>query len=462
MTGPPDDGWDDPWEGSAPVPEDALEAEREKRGKGSGPREAAGVLMSERKFRQDAFGHIYEYDGACGFWRERRADTLRAIVHSVRPRFNLSKRNETIAWIAAASHDAELTWGRLAHADIPLANGVLDLERMELRAHDASDMLDYVVPHAWRPEATSELWLRCVDDWLGIESAAAQALQEFFGYVLMSHAAYKKALVCYGPDHDTGKSRIPETLAVLVGRAARCSIGVEHMEDPRRLALIKHKRLNTITELSADAMIRDGGFKTLVSTEEPVLIDEKYGAIETYTPVAKHVIATNVLPQVGDRTRATFSRLLIIPFMRRVAKKRQDRFLDAKIAAEIEGVVAWSVIGAARLSANRGEFTEVPEAAETMAEWLRESTPIIAFLNEHAHALPENPVPLSRIAEEMNRRGVWHRKVTARQVGHWARQALGREAVRDHRFGDRVAKCLFGWNLTSLDVDAPGGADTTM
>ena len=47
------------------------------------------------------------------------------------------------------------------------------------------------------------------------------------------------------------------------------------MDDPQRLAVIKGKALNVITEVSSDALIADGGFKTLVSTEEPVFIDEE-------------------------------------------------------------------------------------------------------------------------------------------------------------------------------------------
>ena len=435
-----DEDEDDPHAGTI-----NLDDEAERRGRTRGPYEAAGLLMSERRFVETAEGRIYEYDRAKGFWVYRTAAFLRAAVHGIRPKFSAHQFIETVGYVARANHDSALEWGRVSPSEVAVTNGVLDLVTMVLRPHDADDWLDYVVPHAWAP-----IWLGAVDSWLGIETDAAAALQEFFGYVLMNHARFKRALVCLG-EPDSGKSRIPATLKTLIGAAAHCSIGVADMDDPRRLAHILHKRVNTITELSADAMIKDGGFKTLVGTEEPLLIDVKHGPILTYTPICKHVIACNTLPQVNDKTSATFDRLLIIPFNNVLPKQDQDRDLDDKIEAEMEGVLAWAVEGARRLHLAGGLFTAVPEAESIVARERSYSNPMHAFIAEELVADPVQAVAISQIVERYNV-CKFGKPVHSRLVATWLRSALGRDCTKVVRFGDRSAMALLGYRLHGLSL----------
>jgi len=55
------------------------------------------------------------------------------------------------------------------------------------------------------------------------------ALQEYFGYCLMPHARYKKALLCVG-ESDCGKSTIPYLLRQLLGSENIAAVSVEHMD----------------------------------------------------------------------------------------------------------------------------------------------------------------------------------------------------------------------------------------
>jgi phage/plasmid-associated DNA primase len=135
---------------------------------------------------------------------------------------------------------------------------------------------------------------------------------------------------------NTGKSQLVYVLQHLVGTTFTCQLSVEHMDDPVMRAVIKGKALNIMTELSSTAMIADGGFKTLVSTEEPILINEKYKPAETYTSTAKHVIATNNLPAVNDKTEATYNRILFIPMLNVISKDNQDHGLKEKLSIGIK------------------------------------------------------------------------------------------------------------------------------
>ena len=79
------------------------------------------------------------------------------------------------------------------------------------------------------------------------------------------------------------------------------------------------------------------------------MIDPKYVRQFTYTPIAKHIIATNKLPQINDQTKATYGRLLVVPFRNVIPKEEWDRQLIDKLKAEIPGIVAWAMEGARAL-----------------------------------------------------------------------------------------------------------------
>ena len=427
--------------------DDGEEMESKRKGRKSGPtpNETAQRILEDRRFVEDAGGTIYSYDGDRGHWVAREPATMLAIIHGYVDWATHSYRANVVRSIAAASHDAELQWGRVATHEVAVKNGVIDLERMEIRPHRWSDWLDYVIPHEWHSTAECPVWLAALDDWVGIDSDKGLAVQEFFGYLLMPHAHYKRAAVFYG-EGDTGKTRPLMAMKALIGGAATCSLGIEHMDDAVIMAMIKHKRLNMLTELSADAMIRDGGFKTLVSTEEPIPLNAKFKSPEMYIPVAKHVIACNSLPDVNDRTAATFNRLLIIPFNNVVPKERQDPDLDEKIAAEVCGLLAWAVDGARRLYQNDGRFTEIGEAQEIIANYRAEANPIHDFAGYELVRDDGSAVPLIDLVKRYNERR-YGRQLDARRMGRMARSAWGKDAVRSHRPGANLApvKCLMGW-----------------
>ncbi len=142
---------------------------------------------------------------------------------------------------------------------------MLNLKTMVMRDHRKEDYLDACIEHDYDPKATCPVWLKALGTWFGKDPEGTlkiAALQEFFGYTLMPHARFKKALLGYGKARRTGKSVILNAMVSMIGQRNTCSISVEDMDDPRRLAPIKGKALNAMSELPAGAMIADGGSQT--------------------------------------------------------------------------------------------------------------------------------------------------------------------------------------------------------
>lgn len=407
------------------------------------------TLMEQLKIATDANGITYAWNGR--YWAEATVPVLKKRALMVAgERSSNRHREEIVAYVKAASLDEHLAWGRVGAGEVACANGVVDVAQGRRRQHRAEDYLERVIPWPWDPGAGAPLWDQCLIDWFGEAEEGAEliaALQDFAGYVCLSHARYKKALILHGPSN-TGKSLVVGAFRLLVGPASCCQLPVQHMDDPVLRAVIKGKALNLMSELSADAMVADGGFKTLVSTEEPILINEKFKPAETYVPSAKHVIATNSLPQINDKTEATYNRLLIVPMERVVAEADQDPLLLDHLGAEMPGILAWAVEGARRLVARSGEWPRPERSAVALQSYRDEQNPIVAFLAECAEPEPEITTPLIEVARLYNQWNAGARKVGARHAGRMLRRA-GR-TVKNVRYRSRVLSSLIGYRLLGL------------
>jgi putative DNA primase/helicase len=355
------------------------------------PNALAARIMTEHFFLSDMNGSLYEYDGHC--WRRINPRQLKtyALNYDAPEHTNQRRRNEIADYIDHRVFQREVPWRQIAGNEVPLLNGVFNVETLELRPHQRDDYLETVVPIPYQEQADCPIWRKALFDYFGADDcyeAKVLALQQFFGYTLLPHARYKKALVLFG-ESDTGKSQVANLLGALVGKENRCAVSVEDMDNPRARVPIVGKMLNVLTELSAKSVVADSGFKTLISTEEPLLIDPKHLPPFMYSPSCKHLIACNSLPSVNDLTRATFGRMLIIKFNRVLRVEEQDRDFFGYLTAELPGILNWGLSGAADLVAHGGQFCEVPESTSIIEEYRRSENEIYAFLDEHTARDPD-------------------------------------------------------------------------
>jgi putative DNA primase/helicase len=139
--------------------------------------------------------------------------------------------------------------------------------------------------------------------------------------------------------------------------------------------------LNVVTETSVGSQIADGGFKQIIAND-PIQVNQKYKVSETIIPVAKHIIATNNLPEIHDSSAGVYNRLLIISFNKVIANDKKDRDLENKLKKELVGIINWCVKGAKRLVANGGQFTKVAESTALLKEYKNSQNPLLGFIEE--------------------------------------------------------------------------------
>jgi putative DNA primase/helicase len=360
---------------------------------------ADAILADHRVINVD--GLLYEY--GVTHWQQITTERLKSLAaeRDGSAWTTQRRRAEVADFIRATTYRRTQQWRLLQPWEVAVGNGVVDLrsDTLTLRPHDPEDYLQACVPVPLQPAASAGCLMRCLDTYFGGDDdgeAKKLALQEFFGYCLMSHARYKKALLCYG-ESNCGKSTIPFLLRELVGAENMCAVSVQDMDDPRKRAPLRGKLINALTELPTDAMIADGGFKTLVSTEEPIQFDEKFLPAIMDIPIAKHVIVTNNLPAINDRSRGTFNRLLLIQFNHVIPESEQNKKVWDELRNEIEGILLWALEGAQRLYQRDGRFTSA--GAAQIEEYRNEQNPVLEWINEACERDPEARVFVTTLRE---------------------------------------------------------------
>lgn len=411
------------------------------------PNVIARQILKSHAIIRDMNGYMYEYNGR--FWEKitTKQLTAYAIRHDKQHHTSMRRRNETASFIQDFCHVKEIRWRQIGHTEVPFSNGVYDITADRLRPHRREDYLETCIPHPFTPADECHTWLDALTLYFGQDescSAKISAIQEFFGYCLLPHARFKKALLLTG-EGDTGKSQLPYVLREALGLHNCCAVSVEAMDDSRKRVPLIGKMLNVLTELTSKSVIADGGFKTLISTEEPLEFDPKYEQPIMYAPFAKHVIACNELPAINDRSKATYNRLLLVQFNHVIPPEKRDRHIMDKLRSEIPGILNWAVAGAQRLIANGGEFTVIDESVEQVREYRESQNDIYGFIEERCVTDPSGIIPMSEFYDKFSN---WvHNPRITRNICTKMLKAAGFDAGRKHRFdptSNGTARAVFG------------------
>lgn len=391
------------------------------------PNDLARLVFNRHEIFCDTKGAYYEY--VENRWVRISEQLVLKYAMAVDNHENTSskRRMEIAKYIQSYSmrkQEEFVPWRQgIKPSEIAFKDRVFDLETWDFREHRKEDLLETYIPSCFDPEAKAPRWMLALEQWFeGNEEAESKKLflQEYFGYVLMPEARYKRSMFLFGPS-DTGKSVAIQMLVNLVGKHNACEIKPQDMGDPRRLAPIRGKMLNVVFDLSARHEIEGGGFKSLVSAGDMVLIDQKYQAPEFYRPQAKHVFSANEPPVITDGSEAIFNRIVFLGFSRVFTEREQDRNLIDALSAEIPGITAWAVEGAKRLYNNNGVFTSFKESSQLADDVKRSGNPAFSFLEDNMSQSPGSIIPFSLIHERFKR---WH----GRAITHSTLEGMLRRA----------------------------------
>ncbi|WP_397570402.1 phage/plasmid primase, P4 family [Schlesneria sp. T3-172] len=227
--------------------------------------------------------------------------------------------------------------------------------------------------------ASCPKWQSFLQRTFASDHACIDLLAEMFGYALWPTCEFETFFVLFGPSN-SGKSLILKTLIALVGSNNVASFPLYKLSDRFSLGEIDGKLANVVTEESFEKKIDTTLLKALVSGER-VTVERKYHPPQSIPLTAKFVMGTNEFPVLRDESGGIWRRLCPIPCPHVVPEADRNRNLFNELMEESPGILAWAVLGLARLLRNQ-RFTCCQSSTAQIAKSRLASNPIAQFIEE--------------------------------------------------------------------------------
>lgn len=195
-----------------------------------------------------------------------------------------------------------------------------------------------------------------------------KVVQEYLGYSLVPTTRAQKALFLVG-DAGAGKSVIGEILKNILGDALLSTrSSQEFMQDKFKLPELEHKLVLYDDDLSSEALKDTGLYKKLITNNQDITADRKYGQPFKFKPYAKIIsCCNNMLSSIYDNTDGFYRRLLPILIKPKSKDFKQDLNFYGKIEKETKGIVHWCLLGLKRLIENNWVLSESARSKEYLA-----------------------------------------------------------------------------------------------
>lgn len=263
-------------------------------------------------------------------------------------------------------------------------NGMVDLRNGKVIEHDP-DFMSYVqVQVAYQPDMPTpvyDAWLREALRGETHSDADVDALvadiEETAGTMLDPTRTPSKTLFLFGPSR-SGKSTFLRLLTAVAGPSSTSAVTLHNLAtDTFAAANLYGKMLNVAADLS-NKHVADLSLFKMITGEDVIQANRKYGSQFQFTNQALVAFSANELPTVSEASRAYAERMKPFEFPNSFAG-REDKTLEAKLRAELPGILARWVKAYSRFLA-RGGYA--PTDAATLSEFEAKSDRVNKFFQD--------------------------------------------------------------------------------
>jgi P4 family phage/plasmid primase-like protien len=266
---------------------------------------------------------------------------------------------------------------------VSMDNGIFHVPSRTLEEHTPDFFTLNTLPYPHQENGGPIEFLKFLDSLWPDDQESKDALQEMFGYLLVSDTSLQKMFLIKGPKR-SGKGTIGRLLKELLGASNVCgptltSIGKDFGLQPligKLAAIVPDARISGRSDKQAivESLL-------MVSGEDNVSVPRKHidpwdGQLPT-----RIVVLTNETPQLGDASGALASRFIVLE-MNLSFYGREDLTLEDRLMAELSQIFNWALDGLERLRV-RGRFIQPQTAMDTVQELESLNSPLIDFVNTH-------------------------------------------------------------------------------
>ena len=272
-----------------------------------------------------------------------------------RAALNIARRGESSAGVSGALTLAGTESGVVVTPDdldadpflLNCTNGTLDLRTGELRGHDAADLLTKMTGAAYDPDAKGPEFTKFLGK-IQPQQEMRDYLARLLGHALEGRQAEHVMGIFWGAGAN-GKGTLTGSVDRALGDysdAADPELLTARTFDahPTGVADLFGLRLAILHESDQGRKLAEGTVKRLTGGDR-VKARRMREDFWSFDPSHTFVMLTNHTPLVSGTDEGIWRRLRLVPFDVVVEPEERDEELPAKLALELEAILAWLVAG---------------------------------------------------------------------------------------------------------------------
>lgn len=263
---------------------------------------------------------------------------------------------------------------------IPMANGLFSLSTRTIHSGTPAYFNTWAAPFEYDEDAECPDWIAFLEQIFEHDSESIVALQLWFGYLISGQMGLEKGLMMIGPPR-CGKGTILLIAELLIGVVAATNLS-EISKDFGLQGLV-NKPLTVIPDSKPGALRRDrleAAVEKLLSliANDMMTVNRKNRSPLDIRLNTKLMLATNDIHFFNDASGAINDRWIPIQF-RKSFKDNPDPTLKGRLAAEIQGIFNWALLGLDMLTKRKMQLL-VPASGQEVRDDMQESSPYEEFV----------------------------------------------------------------------------------
>ncbi|WP_374460058.1 phage/plasmid primase, P4 family [Microbacterium sp.] len=329
---------------------------------------------------------IYEKDGELEGIYNTDETRIKKLISGLRPSF---KSSAVESALRSMHTHAPIKLRTLEPHLIPVANGVFDHARQELRAFSRDLVFLSKIQSAYDPQASSPRIAQPdgtdweVEDWfqsLSDEEGVPELLWEIVSAALRPFESWNMSAFLVGPKGNGGKGTFLKLIASLLGPAAYTSIPLTSFGDTFGLADLITKNVNLVDENPVGAFATKLDLWKSCVTGDPVKIEEKYVRAIRMRWFGFEVHCLNEMtPRVKDKSPSAARRMLLV-LMTKSFTGIENRDIKNKYLVD-PGVLRYVLRRA--LQMRHTSFTVPPSSQQARDRWFAANNKVVGWWEEH-------------------------------------------------------------------------------